>query len=701
MVNLQKSVKNIFSSIDLGNEELSPVDWIERHRYVQQHVSERMFGKFDFSNSPYMRKLTNYLSPYSEITHCVLMKGVRIGGTFSLVHNGVPYVISERPTNILLLSANKGLAKKTLQGVDDGIDGCNIRNLLGKRSGIKTNTTGDTTESKTFSGGFELVNFGGQAINNMKQITAGLIIADEVDAYTLNDKKFGSFTEVMEDRAFSLGDAKKIFYLGSPGLMDTSLIYKLYLEGDQQIFLVPCPKCGDYMELVWNERNENNTRYGIIFDIKNGEVVKNSVRYRCGNCENDWSEDYKDEILDAGDWKATVKREDTTFASHRLNTLYAPTSMSGWYDIAKVYQKAFPRTGIKDDAKYHSFVNSYQGLPYKEEGQVLKSNKLQQNRREYKIGECPFELSKKDNNGEIMLISIACDLNGYQNDGRIDYAIVAHSEKGATYNVDAGSVGTFIPKIEKEALTKDGVNVPKLESSRIKYTYKHGVENSIWDGFEEIVLQKFGKIQRSIDILAVDVGFEKDYALEFVFKIRKRGIYCIGVKGDKQENFQSQDKTEYGSIYKKSSYSDYFLLNVNVIKDRLAKYIECNSYIDDEDQLRQESNFMNFPERDAKSSKYTYRNFFAHYEAEQKLRKVTDSGDVKFIWEKKKTIIQNHFFDVEVYNIFCRILMTDVICSNENPYKVRNYKTQKIEQTWINTCLLIKEASQENNIPLS
>lgn len=703
MVGFENNIAKVLSSLELGHEELSPVDWIEKNRYIQQHVSEKMFGKFDWSNTPYMKKIVNYLSPYSPVTHFAFMKGVRTGGTFALVHNGVPYVMSERPTNIMLISANKELAKKTMQGVDSGIDGCNIRHLLGKGSGVQSHSKGDTMESKFFSGGFELFNFGGQSSSNMRQVTSGLTIADEVDAIKGIDKKSGSFLKLMEDRSKSYGESKKIGWISSPLLLDSSLIYKLYLRGDQQVYYVPCPKCSAYIELVWNERNENNTRYGVIFDVKDGEVIKKSVRYRCGICENEFFETkkLKKEILNAGEWKATINRLDKTFVSHRLSALYTPVSMDNWYDFAKEFQAAYPRGGIKDDSLYQSFVNSVEGKPYKPEGQTLKSTKLQQNRREYKIGECPFELSKKDNNGDIMIISVECDLNGYEHDGRIDYSVVAHSEKGPTYSFDAGSIGTFKAKVERQALEKEGVNIAKYEAERIKYTYQLGVGNSIWPQFEEIIKQKFGKYERPVTILAVDVGHMENYALEFVKRMRKYKVFCIGVKGEKQETFQDQGKTEYGKTYKLASTGDFYLLNVNIIKDRLAKYINSNSYVDDDGELRQDANFMNFPEYNTEIDKYTYRNFFAHYEAEHKLEKKSEGGITKYLWEKKRAMIQNHFWDVEVYRIFCRILMIDIICSNENPFKRLHYKSQKIEPNWINTCKLIKEASQANNIPLS
>lgn len=698
-----QQISGLLDTIEIGHEELKPSDWIDRNRYVQKHISEHMYGQHDFSNVPYMRQIVDHLSPYDPVTHIVLMKGVRIGGTFALVHNGVPYIISERPTNIMLISANKTLAEKTIQGVDFGIDGCNIRHLIGKATQTKTNAKGDTMQEKFFNGGFKLFNFGGQSIANMRQESAGYIAADEVDAIKEGNTKGGSFTKAMEDRARGYGETKKIAYLGSPLLEVSSLIYRLYLRGNQNVYHVPCPKCGEYIELVWNERNENNTRYGVIFDVKNGEVIKKSVRYRCGKCENEFTENkkLKKELLNNGIWIPSINRDNKHFVSYRINALYAPPSMDNWYDFAVYYQEAFPRGGVKIEKDYQTFINSILGQPYKPEGKTLKSTQLQKNRREYEIGECPFELSKKDNNGEIILITAQCDLNGYEDDGRLDYSIVAHSEKGATYSIDAGSVGTFIPKVEREALVKEGINMPELQKNRIKYTYRHNVKNNIWDEFEQILYKKYGKYERKISILGVDVGVYTDHGKEFVRKMNQKGMFAINVKGEKEENFVAQSKTEYGKTYTYGSDTDMYFLNVNIIKDRLAREINSGSYVDDEGELRQDEHFMNFPSRDPLEKKYTYRNFFKHYESEQKITKQTEGGEPKYIWEKKKSTTQNHFWDVDVYRIFNRILMIDIICSNNNPFKVRHYKNQKIDATWQNACRLIKEASQESNKPLS
>lgn len=701
ILGINQIYNNLISSF--STKELPPSVWMEANRVIQKHVSEKLHGKFDMGNTPYMRQITDHLSPYDPTQEIVLMKGVRIGGTFCLVHNGVPYIMANRPTNIMLLSANKDLATKTMQGVDSGIDGCNIRYLLGKGSGVQSNSKGDTMEKKFFSGGFELFNFGGQSATNMRQVTAGLVVADELDAFKATSKEAGEFLKVMKDRTRSYGESKKIIYLSSPLLYNGSLIFELYQRGNQNVYYVPCPCCGEMIELIWNGRNENNTRYGVIFDVRDGEVVKKSVRYRCGKCENEFFEipKLKKDILNAGEWIPQTEREDKTFVSYRLSALYAPPSMDNWYDFAKEYQMAYPRGGTKNEAKFQSFRNSIEGLPYKPEGIKLKSSKLQQNRRDYQIGECPFELSVKDGNGQIVMVTLSCDLNGYENDARLDWEIEAHTVKGATYSIDAGSCGTFIPKVERIALGKEGKDITRIEADRQRFTYRFDVANSVWKEFEEIVNRRFGNSQIPITLTCVDVGHLQDHALEFIRRVKKKGKLIIGVKGANSEQFQENKRTDKGRIYEISSNGLFYLVNVNIIKDDLARYMNANSYIDDNGQLHQDANFMNFPAYNPKLNKYTYRNYFAHFEAETRREKTTADGKSKFIWEKKdETGIQNHFWDVCVYNKFARIFMTDFFCSNDYIYKTKKYGTAKIPANWDNASRLLLEFAKDNNIIL-
>jgi hypothetical protein len=63
----------------------------------------------------------------------------------------------------------------------------------------------------------------------------------------------------------------------------------------------------------------------------------------------------------------------------------------------------------------------------------------------------------------------------------------------------------------------------------------------------------------------------------------------------------------------------------------------------------QPPNFMNYPQPN--DGMYTYEGFFKQYEAEHRIPSPDGKG---FRWEKKNSAVQNHFWDVRLYNYTAR-----------------------------------------------
>jgi hypothetical protein len=86
-------------------------------------------------------------------------------------------------------------------------------------------------------------------------------------------------------------------------------------------------------------------------------------------------------------------------------------------------------------------------------------------------------------------------------------------------------------------------------------------------------------------------------------------------------------------------------------------------------EQRQPPGFCNYPE--PADGLYSYANYFQHYEAEQMVP-VTDAGGqvIGYIWEKKTSTAQNHFFDVRLYNMAVRDIIVEKICKKAG---IQNY----------------------------
>ena len=153
--------------------------------------------------------------------------------------------------------------------------------------------------------------------------------------------------------------------------------------------------------------------------------------------------------------------------------------MYKWEKYVRRWLKIHPPGQSRNEAKYKSFLNTVLGLPYKAAARSISATELQKNNvRNYEIGYIPEKLSIADGNGRIVMITCGSDLNGTEDDARLDYEIVAHSESGATYSMLHGSIGTFIPR-------------DKHPERREQWTYRHGAFNSVWPVFKEIIKAKY------------------------------------------------------------------------------------------------------------------------------------------------------------------------------------------------------------------
>ena len=99
--------------------------------------------------------------------------------------------------------------------------------------------------------------------------------------------------------------------------------------------------------------------------------------------------------------------------------------------------------------------------------QDVKKDRLIKNVRNYKVGIVPNELSKKDGNGNIVLLTCACDINGTVDDARLDFDVFGWAENGSVYSINQGSIGTFKPgkkdEEQREKLTKHYGTILRME----------------------------------------------------------------------------------------------------------------------------------------------------------------------------------------------------------------------------------------------
>lgn len=651
MTDLIKEFK-LIDSHTFSLSEILPSNYAEAKRVMTSDVSA-WEGNFSYDRTPYLREIIDRLAPDNPARIVSVIKGAQIGFTAGVIENGIVWIIENAPGNILFMCGDKELTKEVVdKRLEQAIDSCNIRHLIRPNTvRKKNNRSGDTSSSKEFAGGSLIadgVNNPGKLRN--RSVMYGFI--DDYDHAKRDDKKEGSFRRRLEMRFASFAWKMKLFYISTPTIKGQSNIEEVFELGDQRRYHVPCPCCGSFIVIEWRIKKDENNFAGIHFELdEHGKLKDKSVGYICQNCGQFFTEIHKRDMLHNGNWVPTATPSEDGAFSYHIPSLYAPPGMYNWTYYVRQFLECYPN-GLQQKANVgnlKTFLNTCLGQTYEERGKAPKIMQLSTNTRNYKIGTIPCKLSEDDGNGKIVMITCACDLNGKVDDARLDYEVVAHSETGSTYSIDAGSIGTF------QRFTD--------ETKRELFTYRNNEPMNVWEIFLNDVLQKsyVSDTGKTFNVFCcgVDTGNFTNYANAFVDKCMGLPVpmLVVGLKGDREK---VRKLGADSPNYHKSKEREYlYLLESNQLKDTLADRMELQWREDS--GLSQPVGFMNYPE--PSDGKYTVKGYFSQFEAEHKVAKLnSDGSEIGYLWQKRHSTVVNHFWDIRHYDIALRDIFMDVFC---------------------------------------
>lgn len=671
MTAYQQQIIDIIDSYDNNISRELPSEWAENNRILTSEVTA-FPGKASFDRFPYWREVVNRLSTDDPARIITIMGAAQIGKSTNFIETGIGYIIKNCPGPILLTSADKELSEgQMVKKIDQMIFHSGLSHLI-RPNTVKRNNrrTGDTTGMKEFPGG-SLMAQSIKAVDKIKQNSFRFIFADDFEASARSEKQAGDVTDLLFMRANSYKDIMKICMLSTPEIKQNSAIENSFLKGDQRYYFMPCPKCGAYIRFIWHEKVEGtNEKVGVYFEKDDhGKLIESSVGYVCQDCGGFFKETHKREMLHNGLWKATADPSRPDWLSYHISGLYSPPGFFDWKHHANQWLNIF-NDGSVNKKKLQVFLNLVLGQTYEEKGKAPKINQLAQNTRNYKIGTVPTELCEKDGNGKIVMLTCTCDLNGKIDDARLDYEVIAHSETGCTYSIDAGSIGTFQRGMDQVA--------------RELWTYRNNEKiNNVWTVFLKEVLQKHYKSDTgkgyTILVAGIDTGNFTHYAYSFIDSVQFEPIplMTIGLKGDVNKVRKSGADTE--SYHKSKERENLYLLEVNQLKDVIGDRVEL--VWAEDSGLNQPVGFMNFPMPE--DNKYTYKGYFMQYESEQKVPKLnSDGSEIGYTWQKKHSTVANHFFDTAVYTPAIRDIFV------EQFLKAGKYK----DLSWGKFCEVMKKA---------
>lgn len=619
-------------------------------------------GKVNYDFNPYCREIIDELAPDSPIQIDTVMKGSQITFSSGVIYPYLGYTIKEDPANTYLMVGTQELVKLAGEKLDQMISGAKLLDYIGYSVQRKRNTkSGDTDEIKYFPNGFIKVGSPTNA-KSIAQVDLKKIILDDADAMRNSSKDAGNILDLLMMRSASDMMGFKLLLVGTPLLKATSILEPEFLKGDQRRYFVECPCCHEPIIFKWEVREGDLINSltgetaagngGVYWRTDNHDtLIQSSVGYVCYKCAGFFDDRGKQKQLREGSWIPTAHSKSPIRRSRHISSLYAPEGMYNWSYYAEKYIEANLPGQPRDERKMQTLVNTCWGETYEGKTESPKATQIQSNLRPYRVGTLPVKLMEADGNGGVALITFAADLNGTVDDARVDWEIVAHSYTGATYSVAHGSVGTFVPR----------ENTLAVKADRKAWTYRHGHPGSVWSELERIIYADYvgdDGLYYAIGKAGIDIGHLSDYVWEFIDNMIRRHPHNppVGLRGNKEEKYKPQHANV--KLYEVGkARNDAYYLQVGYLKDMLAGYMQMDW--NERRDGAQPANFMNFPTPDPEKRLYLPDTYFSHYESEQRSL-ITDpkDGSVTYRWVKVNTAAQNHYFDVRIYGLALREIMT-------------------------------------------
>ena len=350
---------------------LTVSQWSDRHRELKSGTNAP--GRWRTALTPYLAEIMDSLSEHSPVRQVTFIKSSGVGGTEAM-YNWLGYIMQHLQNKDLLVvvptlelrdrSFNPRLAKM----LDESQV---LAELVSKASRNKSNR-GDLLE---YGARARIIKAGANSPDSLRSDHLPYVICDEVDAFPWDVGGEGDPMTLIENRQRTYSRAKT-YLVSTPTIAGASRIDLQYQRSDRRRYHVPCPHCHETQHLEFGGKDKP---WGLKWriapqlegDDANSVPQVSSAWYVCRHCGAEIDEGHKADMLARGQWVA----ERPGIKHHRgyhLNALYAPVGLGlNWRAVAQKWIAS-----QSDSSELKSFVNTYLGEVWKEQGDSIEDLSL-------------------------------------------------------------------------------------------------------------------------------------------------------------------------------------------------------------------------------------------------------------------------------------------------------------------------------------
>lgn len=339
----QVDARALLAAIHLGLRPtplVTVAEWADKNRILDSN--HPIPGPYSTALTPHWREVMEAMSPLHPCRGVAIKKAVQDGAS-DVAWNTIGTYIDNSPCPILVLLPTVADAQKaSITRFAPMIAASPV--LRGKIGEAKSRDGVNTILVKNFAGGAVYL-VGSNSPSQLAQLSIRILIGDEIDRYALDAGGEGDPWSLAQGRISNFPNSKWLA-ISTPTDTD-SKIEELFLAGDQRHRYLPCPRCGHFQTLRWEQMRwpKGETR----------EAVYHCESDTCGGTWEHWE---NDALLPLGRWVAHAPENnpndgDDSHRSYTISNMYKPSCLGmSWGRLAKKWEGCG-----KDPIKFQVFNN--------------------------------------------------------------------------------------------------------------------------------------------------------------------------------------------------------------------------------------------------------------------------------------------------------------------------------------------------------
>jgi phage terminase large subunit GpA-like protein len=326
--------------------------WADRYRQLSSEASAEP-GKWNTDRAPYQREIMDALcDPHIETV--VIMSSAQIGKT-EIINNTIGYHIHLDPSPILLLQPTLEMAEAWSK--DRFAPMLRDTSVLhGLVKDPRTRDSGNTLLHKRFPGG-HITMAGANSPASLASRPIRIVLCDEVDRYPVSAGTEGDPVSLAKKRTTTFWN-RKLMLTSTPTVKGASRIEAAYEQSDQRRFHVPCPHCGEFQVLKWQQ---------VKWDSGEEGHKPETAYYACEVNGCVITEGERIPMIKGGRWVA--EKPLTDIAGFHISEIYSP-----WVTLSQMVTDFLRAKQLPETLK--TWVNTSLGEPWEEEGETLDADVL-------------------------------------------------------------------------------------------------------------------------------------------------------------------------------------------------------------------------------------------------------------------------------------------------------------------------------------